>query len=424
MASRYAQLRRADLAVLVPELLLCGHLIDRSGMAWALAEFGPDGMVEVAVEEWSAASPIYTKRMQRALAFEGTDVTTIFKGLQLDIGAPPQFMDFRYRVDSPSYGEFWLDHCGALLDVEPMGEQFVVGMCHHIEDPTFDATAIATNPKARMRPIHRPPRTPVDRQPHCHWTVTIEEDQAAAEPVPMLAQTSRTNVATLALDGIDPSSDGALDYAGPLLSDLDFAAFSHSALTRIADEVCVQHHLLNLSFLLSVRAHLGSAAAAAAAAATATDATDATDSAREIGTKQLTGIAGLTAERIHRAMHLAHTPAGAVSTLALHPVFNPAAYVDATFEGDTVRVRRSAAHDDGAWIALCGPHSPAPLQAMVRAVDPHFDVEMTGTEDSWDLKVIVRAAPAAEVPEVQITRFSGGAAFAFVPRTSLPLTTA
>ena len=28
----------------------------------------------------------------------------------------------------------------ALLDVEPMGEEYVHGMCHAIEDPTFDAT--------------------------------------------------------------------------------------------------------------------------------------------------------------------------------------------------------------------------------------------------------------------------------------------
>ena len=88
----------------------------------------------------------------------GDDVVTIFKGLQLDIGAPPQFMDFRYTVHDPWHGEFRLDHCGALMDVEPMGEEYVVSMCHDIEDPTFDATAVATNPRAQVRPIHRPPR--------------------------------------------------------------------------------------------------------------------------------------------------------------------------------------------------------------------------------------------------------------------------
>ena len=29
------------------------------------------------------------------------------------------------------------------MDVEPMGDEYVVAMCHDIEDPTFDATAIA-----------------------------------------------------------------------------------------------------------------------------------------------------------------------------------------------------------------------------------------------------------------------------------------
>ena len=34
-----------------------------------------------------------------------------------------------------------------------------------------------------------------------------------------------------------PAADGLADYSGPLLADLDFAAFSQSALVRIADEV-------------------------------------------------------------------------------------------------------------------------------------------------------------------------------------------
>ena len=66
-------------------------------------------------------SPIYTRRMQKTLRYEGDDIITIFKGLQLDIGAPPQFMDFRYTVHDRWHGEFHLDHCGALMDVEPMG---------------------------------------------------------------------------------------------------------------------------------------------------------------------------------------------------------------------------------------------------------------------------------------------------------------
>ena len=106
------------------------------------------------------ASPVYSRRMQQLMGFVGTGVETIFKNLQLDIGAPHQFLDFRFRLDGPEHGEFWLAHCGALMDVEPMGEQFVHGMCHAIEDPTFDATAGATNPLVQVRPLHRPPRDP------------------------------------------------------------------------------------------------------------------------------------------------------------------------------------------------------------------------------------------------------------------------
>lgn len=62
--SRYAGLSRSELAVLLPELLLIGQLIDRSGMAWCIQAFGRQEMLQIAIE-WAGASPIYTKRMQR-----------------------------------------------------------------------------------------------------------------------------------------------------------------------------------------------------------------------------------------------------------------------------------------------------------------------------------------------------------------------
>jgi len=96
--SRFFALSRAELAIMIPELLLIGQLIDRSGMAWCIQSFGRSEMLQIAIEEWSGASPLYTRRMQKALCYSGDDVITIFKGLQLDIGAPPQFMDFRYTV--------------------------------------------------------------------------------------------------------------------------------------------------------------------------------------------------------------------------------------------------------------------------------------------------------------------------------------
>ncbi|OMC50492.1 hypothetical protein A5742_01990 [Mycolicibacterium fortuitum] len=406
MTSRYASLSRDELVTLVPELLLMGQMIDRSGMAWCISNFGRPEMLQIAIEEWAASSPIYTRRMQKALKYEGVDIITIFKGLQLDIGAPPQFMDFRYTVHDRWHGEFHLDHCGALLDVEPMGEDYVRGMCHDIEDPTFDATALATNRKCQVRPIHRPPRTPADRQPHCAWTVIIDESYPEVDDIPALEVIGRTRAAQTVLDPIDPSDEGASDYSGPLLSDFDFAALSHSALVRIADEVCLQMHLLNLSFILAVGARAGAN----------------TELATEICTKQLIGVAGLGAERIHRALNLPGGIEGAVRVLELHPMFNPSAYVDAEFGPDTVSVRRSPAHEDGSWVALTGPAETRPLRAVVAAVNPHLSVEVIGSDAEWTARVIETEAAAKEFDEVAVTKFSGGASFVFEPRKSLPLT--
>ena len=157
MISRYERLRQDQLAILVPELLLAGQLIDRSAMAWCIAAFGREQMTRVAIEEWMAASPIYTRRMQGALGYEGDDVVTIFKGLQLDIGAPPQFMDFRYTVHDRWHGEFHLD---------PSKEQELVA---HLKTAELYTSA---SPKDR---VFSPP---IDYPPH-ERAVEIEIDLGA-----------------------------------------------------------------------------------------------------------------------------------------------------------------------------------------------------------------------------------------------------
>jgi hypothetical protein len=405
-ASRFASLDQAELATLLPELLLVGQLIDRSGMAWCISALGREEMAQIAIEEWAAASPIYTKRMQRALDYVGDDVVTIFKGLQLDIGAPPQFMDFRYTVDDPWHGRFELAHCGALMDVEPMGTDFVTSMCHDIEDPTFDATAVATNAKAQVRPVHRPPRSSTSSTPHCAWTVVIDESHEPVSQSEGCVALQSTRAASLPLAPIDPSSPGRSSYSGPLLSDLDFAEFSHSALVRMADEVCLQMQLLNLGFVRAVSARLPAS------------------EAREICVKQLTGIAGVAAERLHAALGLPSSLEGALRVLSLHPLFNPAAYVSFS-SGGSVSV--SPAHEDGGWISLVGPLASGgsevrPLQAIVRAVDSRFDVSVSGSPAEWTLEVAEGDAPAKEFGEVAVTRFSTGATFTFEPRMALPIT--
>jgi hypothetical protein len=397
-------LSQKELALLAPEYLLAGHLIDRAGMPHLVGAFGLEGMRDIAIEEWMGASPVYTRRMQRALRFEGDSVETIFKGMQFDIGAPPQFMDFRFQIADHDHGEFWLDHCGALMDVEPLGPDFVVAMCHDIEDPTFDATAIATNPRAQVRPIHRPPRVPADRSPACHWTVTID-DAHPELPVPSAARAmAATRAANLELAPIDVGEAGRHDYSGPLVADLQFSEWSGSALRRIIDEVCLQGHLLVLSFL------------AATAKRTAHH-----DAVIEFGRRQFTGIAGVAADRLRTALELPPTLAGAARLLALHPALQPYDYVhcDVTLEEDRIVIqlgRDSGAMADGAWPSLLDGDHLSPLDAMVWAIDPHLRCEVVSDTDALVVAVVRKASEAPLANEVLLTRFSTGATHSFEVR--------
>jgi hypothetical protein len=71
---------------------------------------------------------------------------------------------------------------------------------------------------------------------------------------------------------------------------------------------------------------------------------------------------------------------------------------------------------------LTGPCETRPLEAAVAAVDPHLDVDVTGTETDWTARVIETDTAAKELPEVSVVRVSGGSTFVFEPRKSLPLT--
>ncbi len=395
---------RQELAVLVPEYLLAGHLIDRAGMPHLIGALGRDTMRDIAIDEWRGASPVYTKRMQRALGFEGDSVETIFKGLQIDIGAPPQFMDFRYRLIDHDHGEFWLDHCGALMDVEPMGPEYVVAMCHDIEDPTFDATATATNARAQVRPIHRPPRVPADQVPHCHWTVTIADDH---DPLPVPPETeamAATHAASVELAPIDPDEDGRHDYAGPLLADLQFSEWSRSALLRIAEEVCLQGHLLALSFAAATRSRVES-----------------DEAAMGFSRKQFTGIAGLAAERIRLALGFGRGLDDVAQVLALHPALLPYAYVGSDVDlSDRLIVRlghETGAVSDGAWPAMLDADHLDPLHAIVRAVDGRFRCEAIADDrDGLTVEVVMDGNEAPLADEVVLTQFSTGTEFVFENR--------
>jgi len=413
---RLADFSRQALAHLGREYLLNGHLQDRVGLPLVAQRFGGDAYVAFAIEEWMGASPIYSLRMQRALGFEGSDVGTVFKNLQLDIGAPHQFMDFQFRLDGPDYGEFWLPHCGALLDVEPFGEARVKMMCHDIEDPTFDATAAAANPRMKMRPIHRPPREPADRTPHCRWSVFIGDE---AEPYQQhanleIVRGSRIAGIPVEVPDADAEPGGWPDYSGPFDPEFQLEDLSHRALVVANQEFAVQSHLLARAFMLG--------------AAQRTDAS----AASELGASQWTGIAALTAERLCSLMRIDGDGIEAIAKVfQIHPCFFPRSYLDLHVEVIGPRCARISIQDCPAfaetdahsWFAglEAAPH-PA-LDAIAGRVNPRARcipaADPNGARLAWEVTIDPDADPRPPPPELALAKISRGAGFRFEQRRRL-----
>ncbi len=404
------QLSRGDLCTLGRERLLAGHLQDRGSIPAVLRHHPMDKAYEIAIEEWMTASPVYTRRMQRLLGFAGDDVITIFKGLQLEIGFPHQFMDVGYEVHDRDRGEFWLRTCGALADVAPMGEAFVHGMCHTIEDPTFDATAVATNPRARVRPIHRPPGIPRGG-PDCHWIVVIDPEHDPVAPHPRLERIERSVLATLPNEPVDTTeSGGRPDYSGPFEPDLELEHLSHRALQIAVREFAIQGHLLARALMLAVDHH------------------DGADRAVEAGRALYTGIAWITAERIHGALGTGNDLASLAHTLQLTHIVAPSDYTGLTVampDRDTITI--SLAPDAGG-LAEGDPYSVAGLldlgaheivDALVHGVNPGAVVthpESRHAPAVWTVTAPPAAEPVVEPREVQVMRFSTGPTTALIRR--------
>jgi hypothetical protein len=391
------QQARLRLARLCREIMIGAQFNSRTGYAALRINHGDDTYKDVAIDNWMAASPIYTRRMQRALGFDhDKSVETIFKGLQLDCGLSHQYFDAHFELDSPDQGRFWLESCGALLEAEPRGDDAVRVMCHDIEDPTFDATAVATNPRARMRPIHRPPRIPSDRQPHCEWRVFIDESaQPLAEPeITKIIATTR--LAQLDLDDYaaagrpESGAGGAANYSGTLQQQLSFEMFSQDALLRIADELAIQYHLLINSLHWVMTERFGAEAALA------------------VSEFQMTGGAWVVSERLRallppdiKGIDIVH------EILKIHPALNPKAYFDVRltrvddsclrFElGDAVAEQEEMPLG---WYQLLLRGITAGLESLVRGADGRARVHaIPGSERAWHIVLEEGAEEDEEEP--------------------------
>jgi hypothetical protein len=391
------ELPRAELVPVALDYMLAGMIVTRAMLPQIVVRGGDfDLMNQLAIEEWMGASPVYTGRMRRLMRVEGDDVEAIMKVLQLDVGFVHQYMDVGYQVIDAQHAEFWLAHCGALIDTEPHGEEQVFGMCHTIEDPTFDATALATNPRARIRPIHRPPRRPADRDPHCHWTITIDPTNEPVGPIELTDRVAKLPVASL--PNHRPSgrtSPGRPDYAGRFEPTFQLSHLADDALIAAAREFQIQAHLLMCASDLALRDRFGA------------------DTARGIMADAWVGASWIASERLARGQTAADPIDRLAAVLSLQPMIPPGFTRQVEIAGEAVHVELRPVVsglldvDHPGWLGLLAGGERGGLEAMAHGVDPHAQLGAVtvGTDRvTFDVTTSAGGAPTAEPDPVAMLR--------------------
>jgi hypothetical protein len=302
------------------------------------------------------------------------------------------------------------------MDVEPFGEERVKLMCHDIEDPTFDATAAATHPCMKMRPIHRPPRVPAGRYPHCRWSVFIGDE---AEPYQQHANLEIVRASKIANVEVEvPEADaepgGWADYSGDFDPGMQLEDLSHRALVVAIQEFAVQSHLLARAFMLCASQKQSD------------------ETAAELGKRQWTGIAALSAERLRAAMRIEGDDIEAIAKVfQLHPCFHPRSYVDFRVEitgeqiarisiGDCPALSEADAHS---WFATLGASAHPALDAIAGSVNPRARCQPiedpVGASLAWDVVIDPNSEPQLVPDELKLARISRGASFQFERRRAL-----
>tara|TARA_R110000823_G_scaffold305166_3_gene427098 strand:+ start:25091 stop:26350 length:1260 start_codon:yes stop_codon:yes gene_type:complete len=394
-----ADLSREQLAQLGREYMATAQFNSRCGYAALRMNHGDESYKTVAIDNWMAASPVYTRRMQRAMGFAGgDDVATIFKGLQLECGFSHQYFNVRFEVFSPASGRFWLESCGALLETEPRGDEAVRTMCHDIEDPTFDATAIATNPRARVRPVHRPPRQPAERTPHCEWNVIIDASAEQLGEPDVAVELGQSRLAQLSL--VRPEreleSGGMQDYAGEVHEQLHLEQFSHAALVVVCQELALQVNLLIKGMTMIIEKLYGRTAA------------------QKVAEFQMIGSGWVTGERLAKWAGVAGGGIdGILTVLGVHPLFQPQDYQPMVLEKHddshaTLRLLPGIASEDNAqlgWQTLLQTGFGEGLEAIAKGVDPRARVAQDSTDEAtWHISIDSSAAASEEPLAVQIAK--------------------
>ena len=399
------QLAHPTLARLGREYMLFGHFHDRGLMPLIGSRFGRDAMTDIALDEWMGASPVYGRRIRELLRVPGEGVSAIFKTLQLDVGFAHRYMDVRYELVDESLGWFWLPYCGAYQDVHKISrgaEPAILQLCHAMEDPTFDATAMSVNPRARVRPEHRPPLALGHTGPTCRWRVFLDPDAAGGlAPLAIRDEVAASRAARFAFAPLpDELGPGMRDYSGPVVPDFELEQLAHAVLARQCREFALDVHLIMRAAFASVRTRRGA------------------DVARELAREQWAAVAPVYGKRIRAALGIEGSDMAAIlKTLQVEPGF-PHEYVRFGCALDSPTSGRFWLEDcealaDGepdAWLALLDDPERPGFEPVITAVNPRARLVPTGKR-AWRIEIDPNAEPRAEAPMANAVRVSNVSSF-------------
>ena len=410
-------LSRAQLAVLGREWLLHGHLQDRVGMPLVHTGRTREEMEAIAIEEWMAASPIYSLRTQKALELR--------RRRRAD---DPQEHPARHRCPAPLHG----------LPVQGRRREprrVLARALRRAARRRTDGRGLRARhvPRDRRPHVRRDGRSRRTRAPRCApFTGRRAFPRAANRTVTGRSRSIPTSRRSRRIPTVGSSrsrrsqrsppkfrsrtaarSSPAVGTTTPHDFDPDFELedLSHRALVTVLQEVAVQSHLLLRGFAVAVAERYGEEAALGAGAA---------DLHRARGDDRAAVGARARAERTRRARHRA-SPALAPDVLAAHvrrparrgrrrrPRALRARAVPGARRGRRVHLVRAAGRRGRPRPRRdrAGRQPRAACQPVATRGDERF---------AYEAIIDPAAAPAKEAPEIALAKISGGATFVFTPR--------
>ncbi|MFT4615744.1 MAG: hypothetical protein ACI9NT_002902 [Bacteroidia bacterium] len=378
------------------EVMLANHIHDRGALLQVTLQYGSKAQTDVACDEWMASSPIYNHRNRELLKMSGDDVGTALKGLQLDIGAPHNFLAFHYELISPEEGFFWTTTCGPYNHVRRMTRAdpaMETQICHHMEDPTFDATVMAVNSRMRCRPIFRPPHGDVPPGGPCRWRVAIDHEIGLVEDNPILPLVQESLAAKFLFPDLVADDEGMADYAGDFQRDFKLEDLAHNVLARQCREFSLDVQLLNRACYTSIGERWGE------------------DVMLPLLQEQWRAMAPITVQRLRHTFGIEETDMGAVLKIIQLNPFLPPQYLQLELQqldeshGRVQLMDCDALHEPSprGLVSLLTHHPDTPgFDAMAQAVNAKARVKRTDPTDgaaiAWDI-IIDEAAEPAQLSE-------------------------